>query len=186
MAESLETGENMTGRAREASRRAYTYSYQGGHCSQSTIRGLMEACGEVDNGVFRALCAFAGGCGCETDAGCGAYSAGAYFLGMHYGLNLEDIGTGSPPLRNRGDEVMGLVKQLHDRFVQTYGSVICERIHRRLFGRPFYINDPQQHGLLIDLTQSNKDREGFVCCAHVCGDAAGWTVEILERFRRGR
>jgi len=143
----------------------------------------MEMYGDVDNEIFRALSAFAGGCGCEIDAGCGAYSAGVYFLGIHYGLNLEDIGLDNPPLRNRGDEIMGLVKQLHDRFIQTYGSVICESIQRRLFGRPFYINDPEQQCKVNDLIQRNKDQEGFIWCAHVCRDATQWTVEIFESFQ---
>ena len=169
--------------AEKAGKRAYEYSYNGGHCSQSTIRGLMEAYGEVDNDLFRAMCAFAGGCGCEADAGCGAYTAGSYFMGMRYGLNLEDIGTDNPPLKNRGDDIMILVKQLHDRFIETYGSVICQGIHRRLFGRPYYLYDDGEHQKLKDLIQANKDKEGFTWCAHVCRDAARWTVEILETFK---
>jgi hypothetical protein len=178
-----QTNRHVRELAEAAARRAYGYSYEGGHCSQCTIRGLMETYGEADNAIFRALGAFAGGCGGETDAGCGAYSAGAYFLGMHYGLNLEDVDGAEPPLRNRGDEVMSLVKQLHDRFIENYGSVICEGIHRRLFGRPFYVNDPEEHRKLKELTQGMKDEEGFTWCADVCGDAARWTVEILEASR---
>jgi len=166
--------------ADHAAEAAYGHSYNGGHCSQSTIRGLMEAYGEVNNDIFRAMCAFAGGCGCETDAGCGAYTAGAYFLGMRFGLNLEDIGNDDPPLKNRGDDILDMVGELHKRFTETYGSAICERIHRRLFGRPFYLTDEEEHNKLKNIIQENKDREGFTWCAHVCRDAARWTVEILE------
>ena len=98
--------------AQEAAEAAYGYSRRGGHCSQSTIRGLMDAYGTADNDIVRALCAFAGGTGCEADAGCGAYSAGAYFLGMHFGLNIEDMDSEGPPLANRG--------------VSTATSVTCE------------------------------------------------------------
>ena len=166
--------------ADRAAEAAYGHSYNGGHCSQSTIRGLMEAHGGADNSIFRAMCAFAGGCGCKSDAGCGAYTAGAYFLGMHFGLNLEDIGTDDPPLKNRGDDILGMVGKLHERFTERYGSVICERIHRRLFGRPYYLADEEEHLKLKGLIQENKDRDEFTWCAHVCRDAARWTVEILE------
>ena len=166
--------------ANHAAEAAYRYSYRGGHCSQSTIRALMEAYGEADNSIFRAMCAFAGGCGCEGDAGCGAYSAGAFFLGMHFGLNLEDVDTENPPLKNQGDDILGMVGKLHDRFTEHYGSVICERIHRRLFGRPFYLADDEEHLRLKRLIEENKDRDDFTWCAHVCRDAARWVVEILE------
>jgi C_GCAxxG_C_C family probable redox protein len=171
--------------AEKAADAAYGYSYNGGHCSQSTIRGLMEAYGKADNDIFRAMCAFAGGCGCEGDAGCGAYTAGAYFLGMHFGLNMEDTDMDDPPLKNRGDDILAMVGKLHQRFTETYGSAICERIHRRLFGRPYYLADEDEHNKLKNIVQENKDREGFIWCAHVCRDAARWTVEILEAERSG-
>jgi hypothetical protein len=169
--------------ADRAAEAAYGYSYRGGHCSQSTIRGLMDGYDRTDNDIVRAMCAFAGGTGCEGDAGCGAYSAGSYFLGMHFGLNIEDMDGENPPLKNRGDDVLDMVGLLHARFTERYGSVICEKIHRRLFGRPFYLSDEEEHLKLKKLIEENRDREGFTWCAHVCRDAARWTVEILEEAR---
>jgi hypothetical protein len=178
--------ENIKQIANRAAEAAYGYSYRGGHCSQSTIRGLLDAYGKDDEDVIRAMCAFAGGCGCEGDAGCGAYSAGAYFMGMHFGLNKEDMDSDNPPLKHRGDDILGMVGELHARFTERYGSAVCERIHRRLFGRPYYLADEEEHGKLKGLVEKNRDRDDFTWCAHVCRDAARWTVEILEAAKSAK
>jgi hypothetical protein len=175
----------ITEKASQSYQLAYQYADAGGHCSQNTIRALFDVYGlhenaEEANRMFRALGALAGGCGCEGDAGCGAYTAVSFFFGLHYGLNIEDTDTDNPPLKNRGDEVYTLVKQLHHRFIDKYGSVICSQIHRKLFHRPFYIGDEEEHQKLKDLVASRKQDPEFRWCAHVCGDAAQWAVEIFE------
>ena len=132
----------------------------------------METYGEADNKIFRALGALAGGCGLEGDSGCGAYSAASYFFGMTYGLNLEDMHNPDPPLKNGGDAIYKLVKELHDRFIDKYGSIVCLQIHRKLFGRPFYLGQEEEHDKLRELIEKNREDADFKWCAHVCGDAA--------------
>ena len=161
---------------------AYNYEDQGGHCSQSTFRALMDLY-EIDNPTaFRALGALAGGGGLEGDSGCGAYSAALYFFGMTYGLNIEDTDSENPPLKNGGDAVYDLAKPLHHKFIDTYGSIICSQIHRKLFHRPFYIGDKREHKMMAKFVRDNKTNPGFIWCAHVCGNAARWAVEIFEEY----
>jgi len=163
---------------------AYFYEDNGGHCSQSTVRALMDVYGIEDNQIFRALGTVAGGGGLEGDSGCGAYIAASFFFGLTYGLNIEDTDTDNPELKNGGDEVNKLVKILHDRFIDEYGSIICNQIHRKLYHRPFYIGTEEEHKIMADFVGRNKKSPDFIWCAHVCGNAASWAVEIFEEYKK--
>jgi len=168
----------IAGKMKKAYDLAYTYEDQGGHCSQSTFRALMDMYELDDPGAFRALGALAGGGGLEGDSGCGAYSAALYFFGITYSLNIEDT--------DGGDGVYDLAKPLHHKFIDTYGSVVCSQIHRKLFHRPFYIGDKEEHKMMAKFVQENKTDPDFIWCAHVCGNAASWAVEIFENYRAGQ
>ena len=67
-----------------------------------------------------------------------------------------------------------LVRKLHDRFVQEYGSVICRDIQTKLVGRSYFLADPEE--------LKNFDEAGAhdVHCPAVVGKAARWLVEILS------
>jgi len=156
---------------------AYKYEHDWGACSQCTIRALQEVYNEINDDIFRALGGFAAGGACEGDGICGAYAAGIFFIGTKFGRNFADIGKDpeDPQALKKHDEQFRLVKELHDRFVEKYGSVICHQIHRKLYGRPFYIADPQE---LDKLDKAGGHDWG---CTSVCRDAAIWTVEILSK-----
>lgn len=165
-------------RAKKASELAYKYEHDWGACSQCTIRALQEVYGEIDNDVFQALGSFAAGGACEGDGICGAYAATLYFFGTKYGRNFDDIGKNpdDPKALKKHEDQFLLVKKMHDKFIEKYGSVICHQIHRKLYGRPYYIADPEE------LDKFDKQGAHDWGCTSVCGDAAKWAVEILEEF----
>lgn len=169
-------------KSEQAGSLAYHYNSNHVHCSQSTMLALMDTYGEKENFLFRAVGALAGGGGLQGDSGCGAYTAGCVFMGLRIGFNLEDIDTDTPPLKNGGDLINELVKELHTRFIDAYGSIVCSQIHRKLFGRPFYLYDESDHQKLHDFSMSQQDNPDFRRCRHVCRDAATWTAAILESF----
>jgi len=172
----------MNKKTEEKAKRAHSlaYEYEGawGGCSQCTIRALQVIYGEENDDIFQALGSFAGGGGAEGDGVCGAYAAGSFLIGTRYGRRCEDIGKDpdDPQALKKHEDQFALVKKLHDKFVDKYGSVICHHIHRKLYGRPFYITDPEE---LEKLDKAGGHDWG---CTGVCGDAAQWTVEILEDF----
>jgi len=170
----------MTSKSEEMQKKAYDlgYKYEGtwGDCSQAAIRSLMEVYDEVDKNVFKGMAGFHGGGGCECDASCGAYCAGMYFISMRYGRELDALG--KDPDDPKALEVLGrlngLIKKLHEKFIEEYGSIICSQIHRKLYGRTFYFNDPD------DVPKFEEMGGHDWGCTSVVGNAAKWTVEILE------
>lgn len=170
----------MDKKIKEKAKRAYeiAYKYEGdwGACSQCTIRALQKVYNEENSDIFQALGVFAAGGACECDGICGAYAAGIYFFGTRKGRRPEDIGVNpdDPKALEKHGEQFELVKKLHDRFVNKYGSVICGNIHRKLYGRIYYIADPEE------LEKFDKAGAHDWGCTSVCGDVAQWTVEIYE------
>jgi len=172
----------MNKSVKEKVKKAYdiAYKYEGdwGSCSQCTIRALQEIYDEINDNIFQALGSFAAGGGCEGDGICGAYAAGLFFFGTRFGRRFEDIGKNpnDPKALEKHVDQFSLVKKLHDKFVDKYGNVICNNIQRKLYGRPFYIADPEE---LEKLDKAGGHDWG---CTGVSGDAAKWSVEILEEF----
>lgn len=170
--------EGVKEKAKRSYELAYKYEKDWGACSQCTIKALQEVYNEENSDIFQALGGFAAGGACECDGICGAYAAGIYFFGTKKGRRVEDIGrNASDPkaLEKHGDQFM-LIKKLHDRFVDKYGSVICSNVHRKLYGRSYYIADPQE------LEKFDKAGAHEWGCTSVCGDGAQWVVEIFEDF----
>jgi len=153
------------------------YKYEGtyGACSQATMRALQEVYEEKSSVLFKGMTGFAGGCGIEGDGICGAYAASIFYISLRVGRVLEDLD--KDPDDPSAEKILfknfGIVKKLHEKFIEKYGSIICHQIHRKLYGRPYYISDPEELKKFDD-----KGAHDWGCTA-VCGDAALWTVEIL-------
>ena len=163
-------------KAKKAYDLAYKYEKTWGACSQCTIKALQDIYDEVNSDIFQALGGFVAGGACECDGMCGAYAAGIYFLGTKKGRRIEDIVGNRDDLTSKHQEQWRLVKKLHDRFIDKYGSVICSDIHRKIYGRSYYLADKK------DLEKFNKAGAHDWGCTSVCGDAAKWSVEILEEL----
>lgn len=166
-------------KADKAYKLAHKYEREWGACSQPTIRALQETYNENFDEAFKALGSFAAGGACECDGTCGAYAATIYFLGSKYGRSFKDIGSNSedPLGLKKHKHQFVLVKKLHEKFINVYGSIICSQIHRKLFGRSYYVADPD------DLKKIDKAGAHDWSCTSVCGNAAKWAVEILEEFK---
>ena len=73
-----------------------------------------------------------------------------------------------------------MIKELHTKFIKEYGSIICQQIHRKLYGRPYYLSDPQE-AKKFDIAGGHDWG-----CTSVCGNAAKWTVEIFDEAKRSK
>ncbi|MBN2073032.1 MAG: C_GCAxxG_C_C family protein [Actinobacteria bacterium] len=158
---------------------AFEYEKEWKFCSQCTIKALMDVYKIDNDSFFKALSGFAAGGGLEGDGMCGAYLAGIFFLGLKFGRGLSDIGTDpeDPRGSKKNRRLATFVKKLHEKFIEEYGTVTCSQIHRKLYGRPFYIVDPDE---------SKKFEEAGAHtwgCTSVCGNAARWTVEIFDSIQ---
>lgn len=174
----------MSDRLKRLKQKAYDlgYKYEGqyGACSQATMRALQEAYQEVNPEVFQAMAGFAAGGGIEGDGMCGAYVASIYFLSSKYGRRLEDLDKDpdDPKAEKILFETFSLVKKVHEKFMEKYGSVICHQINRKLYGRPYYLADPDE----LEKFDANGAHDWG--CTSVCGEGARWTVEVLEEYKK--
>ena len=151
----------MNYKVKERSQKAYVIAQKMeaayGECPQATTRGLQEAYGEVDEEVVHNLGLFSAGSGCQGDGQCGAYLACIYFFGTKYARHIKDIDTSGNlfcgnTAKALADQAAGriLVERLHTKFIEKYGTIICQQIHRKLYGRPYYILDNDELKKFLD------------------------------------
>ena len=66
------------------------------------------------------------------------------------------------------------MKQVRDRFTETYGGFICSEIQKTLLGRAY-------DGIIPEELKAFRQEDVYETCPFVTENAAGWTVEaILE------
>jgi C_GCAxxG_C_C family probable redox protein len=160
--------------------RAFDYERDYGNCSQATLKALLEWYDEDSESAYRGMGSFAGGGAAEGDGSCGAYVASLFYIGMKYGRKFSDIGKdpNDPEVMKAWEENRLVAKKIHEKFIEKYGSVVCHQIQRKLFGRVYYTPDEGQYEKFLEVGGHET------ACPAVCGDAAQWTVEALEEYKR--
>ncbi len=146
---------------------AYEREYHG--CGQCTLAAVLDALDRREDTLFQSATAVAGGIGLCGDGACGGYIGGVLAMGLYIGRRRDHF-DGDREQKNR---TMAMAQQLHERFVMSYGSVICHDIHQELFSRSFDLTDPDER-VAFDQAGAHTDK-----CPLVVGRAARWTVEIL-------
>ena len=148
----------------------YEKTYKG--CAQCAFAALQDALGKRNaetDAIFQSLTGMAGGGAREGDGSCGAYVGASAFFGYILGRSRDDF---ADPAKIRL-KTFAMVKKLHDKFVDKYGTPVCHPIHRKLYGRPFYIADADE---FAKFEAAGAHDSG---CTGVVGDTARWAVEIL-------
>jgi len=148
----------------------YEHDYMG--CSQCALAALQDAFGMRNDDVFKAATALAGGGGC-TDGSCGAYSGANMFLSYLAGRTRDDFADAAGNFHN----AMVLVGKLHAKFIEEYGSIICRNIQTKLFGRFYYLPDPDE------LAKFEKAGGHTKHCPEVVGKAARWAAELANEAK---
>jgi len=138
-------------------------------CSQSAVAAIMETLGFRDGRVFKASTPLAGGGALFGDSGCGAYYGGLLILGLLKGRPIDNF-VAEETDRFRSFEIG---RALHRKFIDKYGTVICRDIMTKVYGRPFWIVDPDE------LNKMEKAGGHTTVCPEVVGNGARWTVEVI-------
>lgn len=122
------------------------YHSKFGSCSQTSLAAIQDSVPFVpkDETVFMAAGPLSGGATRTRNASCGAFTGCGLAIGSVCGRNRANF-SGKAPLAGE------LILQVHDKFVEAYGDVLCSTI------RPKVNNQ----------------------CAEVVGKAASWTAEVL-------
>ncbi len=145
----------------------YEKKYRG--CAQCTIAAVFDALGIKNDEVFKAASGFSAGGGMMCDGICGGYSGGIMVMSLIFGRR-RDFFDG-----DKDDKYcsFAMAQLLHDKFISKYNTVICENIHKDIFGKIFNLLD----------TEGKEDFEK--CGAHstkcngVVAEASSWIAEIL-------
>lgn len=153
----------------EAEAKGYEFEKTYHGCAQCVLGVLMEVFDMRQPDAFRAATGLGGGVGLSTEGSCGGLTGGVMAISMCYGRELDKI---ADPEGVRFISYR-LANRLHERFVQEYGSSICMEIHRKVLGRPYRLNRPEEFRAFLD-AGGHADK-----CPGVVGKAARWAAEII-------
>jgi len=135
-----------------------------------------------DESLFRASFGLAGGVASTCEGTCGALAGGIMVLSHLYGRSKREFREQTPislkklgfPWEKRG---LILARELVNRFMQEYGSIICKDIQNKLIG--FKADFWTEEGVrAFDEAGGHKDK-----CPVVVGKTACWVAEMILRER---
>lgn len=148
---------------------AYKFEQDYGGCPQAVLSAFKKIYGNISDDLFRAATGMAGGIGLSGDT-CGALSGAVLAVSVMRGRdydNLEDK-------ERARTEAYKMARELHDRFIEEYGSTCCYDIQTKLTGRSFNLWDKEDREA-FELAGGHDDK-----CPSVCGKAARWALELLQ------
>ena len=140
-------------------------------CAQCTIAGIFDALDIENDDVFRAATGLADGLGLTGDGHCGTLSAGAMVISYLFGRKKEDF-----PKMMKQMKANMLAKELHDQFVEKYGTCRCADIQTKLVGRFFNLYDPAEMEAARKAGMMDK-------CSTVVGETARMATKIILEER---
>ena len=146
----------------------YRYDKKYGNCAQGVTAAIQEVLDMRNNDIFKAACGLAGGLGLSCNSACGALSGGTLMISSIFGREQEELEAVDTTQKS-----FILAKNLHDRFVDEYGSGICKDVQKKIFDRIIDFWDPK------DVEEISKNNYYAKKCHDVVGKAASWAVEII-------
>jgi C_GCAxxG_C_C family probable redox protein len=155
----------------------FSYERYSRSCSQCTAAALCDLL-HIDDIVVKVANSSCGGHATQVQGTCGALIGGTIILDYFFGRSFKNMSTQETVDENVRLNRTGvaIAKQLYDRFVATYGSILCPQIHAQLYGRIYYLPDPDEREK-FDAIGAHSDPKKS-CCV-VVGNAARWVTEIL-------
>lgn len=145
----------------------YEQKYRG--CAQCSLAALQDSFEIYDETLFRAASALSSGGGMTCSGSCGAYVGSVMFIGSLLGRRREFFDND----RDFKYTSFDLAKKLHDLFIQEYGSILCNQIHKEIFGRTYNLHQSD------DKQQFEKDGAHTEKCTAVVAKAAKWCAELI-------
>jgi C_GCAxxG_C_C family probable redox protein len=143
-------------------------------CAQCTIGALYEIFPELKNEeVFRAASGLGAGVGLTGVGHCGGLSGAVMVLSQICGRELNAID--DPHKKRYAAFHLGL--EMVRRFLEQYGTVTCQGIHRKLMGRSFDLWDSKDKAAFEETGAHNR------ICPSVIGNAVLWATQLILEKR---
>lgn len=150
---------------------AFFYEKEFGCCSQCVLGAIKNTVGSgISNDVFKSATGLGAGLA-GAGYSCGALTGGIMAMSCFLGRGIEDF----PDPEGIRFKSFQLARRLVQRFEDTYGECggDCSAIQTKLMGRSYDILAGERDDFIEAGGHEN-------ICPSVCGDAAMWTVEILN------
>jgi len=150
-------------------------------CSQSVLLALQEAFDIGDQESFRAATVLSGGVARRGET-CGALLGGLMALGLVYGRDdIRDTQAYRDAMKPANEIVDEFKRRLGEAFGfdEPLDSTICRDIQRRIYGRSFDLNNPEDYPMFIEAGGHGDDG-----CPKTCAIAAEVTAEKLKELLR--
>ena len=136
-------------------------------CAQSTIAAIFQALEIWNDDVFKAGSGLADGLGLTGDGSCGSLVGASMVISYLFGREYKDFGDMYKPM-----ESYRLVKKLHDKYIEQYGSCRCHDVQESLLGRTYNLWDPKD---LKEAFQSGMMEH----CSKLVGTISKLATEII-------
>ncbi len=145
-------------------------------CSQSAVAALHEVIG-FDDVIVKVSSSLAAGTATQVSGTCGALAGGIIVLDYFFGRPVERLSSEVliPDNIMAIQSALEAPKELVQKYISKYGTINCSGIMTKKFGRPYYLNDPDEF-TKFEEAGGHSDPEK---CADMVGQAASWAMEIL-------
>lgn len=148
---------------------AFDYERNYGYCTQAVIAALDDHFKKIDKEVIKAIHPLAGGGALVGDGTCGALVGAMAAIGCYFGRSKKEFENNSEDWRFSSK----LAKKVREKFVEEFGSVICNDVQKEKFGRSYDLWDSEDNKAFNE-AGAHEDK-----CPDVTGKAAEFTAEIL-------
>ena len=155
---------------------AFNFEKNNYSCSQSVVAAIHELL-DIDDVVVKVATSLSGGSAEQFSGTCGTLSGGLIALGYFFGRPVAKLS----PYEQKQSNVNALFasfpapQALADKYWKEYGTILCPHIQRQLFGRTWWLLDPDD---LAKFEKAGGHSAPDKCC-HVVGNGARWVMEIL-------
>ncbi|MHA1267501.1 MAG: C-GCAxxG-C-C family protein [Candidatus Helarchaeota archaeon] len=136
-------------------------------CAQTVIAAIFDTLDIWNDDVFKSASGLADGLGLTGDGTCGALMGASMIIGYLFGRDRKHIRDMMYPMKS-----YKLAKELHDHYVQKYGSCRCYDVQKALMGRTYNLWDPEEMKLAFKSGMMEH-------CSKVVGSMAAYAVELI-------
>jgi C_GCAxxG_C_C family probable redox protein len=136
-------------------------------CAQTAIAAIFDTLGIWNEEVFMAASGLADGLGLTGDGSCGALIGSSMVIGYLFGRKKEGFSDMTKAMKS-----YSLVKQLHDDYIEKYGTCRCHDVQKSTIGKTFNLWNPKE-------LKSAMKSGMLENCSEVVGNTAKMATDII-------
>ena len=141
---------------------------------------------EVQEQIFKGLYALTGGTAAQSIGTCGSVVAGTFLVSYVSDLGTQDLTKGMAELTEEDKNkillpIMNAMQGITDKFMQQYGSILCNEIRFKRTGRVYSFIRPDTFDEMVQYMKTHPEDCGSddVTSDHPSTMGAGWAVEAI-------